>query len=143
MLVDVTSMTASVGRSIFGSGTESTRTSRLPCHVTAFMERAHTRLPPVETAAPTAAPGADRGLLERQPPVAQPALFGVQVGDAHHVVLPGRGQARPLGGAVLDGAQDDRVAMRGNHTADRRALPGQGDPPRGPPHKALLLNNFH
>ena len=37
MLVDVTSMMASVGCSIFGSGTDSTRTSRLPCQVTAFM----------------------------------------------------------------------------------------------------------
>src|ERR1700759_320012 len=36
MLVDVTSMIASVGSSIFGSGTVSTRTSRLPCQVTAF-----------------------------------------------------------------------------------------------------------
>src|SRR4051794_2376541 len=30
-------MTASVGSSTFGSGTSSTRTSRLPCQVTAFM----------------------------------------------------------------------------------------------------------
>ncbi|GAA2504186.1 hypothetical protein GCM10023100_12630 [Actinocorallia cavernae] len=30
-------MTASVGFSILGSGTSSTRTSRLPCQVTAFM----------------------------------------------------------------------------------------------------------
>ncbi|EUA31296.1 alcohol dehydrogenase GroES domain protein [Mycobacterium intracellulare] len=52
MLVDVTSTMASVGCSIFGSGTDSTLTSRLPCHVTAFMERAHTRLPPDETTAP-------------------------------------------------------------------------------------------
>ena len=37
MLVDVTSMMASVGSSIFGSGTDSTRTSRLPCQVTAFI----------------------------------------------------------------------------------------------------------
>ncbi|BDD76229.1 hypothetical protein GCM10023177_55380 [Streptomyces violaceoruber] len=33
-------MTASVGSWIFGSGTSSTRTSRLPCHVTAFIARA-------------------------------------------------------------------------------------------------------
>src|SRR5215212_3754990 len=37
MLVDVTSMIASVGSSTFGSGTVSTRTSRLPCQVTAFI----------------------------------------------------------------------------------------------------------
>src|SRR3954471_14474378 len=37
MLVDVTSMIASVGSSTFGSGTLSTRTSRLPCQVTAFI----------------------------------------------------------------------------------------------------------
>jgi predicted PurR-regulated permease PerM len=37
MLVDVTSMMASVGSSILGSGTVSTRTSRLPCQVTAFI----------------------------------------------------------------------------------------------------------
>lgn len=33
-------MTASVGSWILGSGTSSTRTSRLPCHVTAFIARA-------------------------------------------------------------------------------------------------------
>ena len=33
----VTSMTASVGSSTFGSGTVSTRTSRFPCQVTAFI----------------------------------------------------------------------------------------------------------
>src|SRR6476619_7332809 len=37
MLVDVTSMMASVPSSTFGSGTVSTRTSRLPCQVTAFI----------------------------------------------------------------------------------------------------------
>src|SRR6185369_7624305 len=37
MLVDVTSMMASVDSSTFGSGTVSTRTSRLPCQVTAFI----------------------------------------------------------------------------------------------------------
>src|ERR1700754_3615906 len=37
MLVEVTSMIASVGSSIFGSGTVSTRTSRFPCHMTACM----------------------------------------------------------------------------------------------------------
>src|SRR3954454_3384307 len=37
MLVVVTRMIASVGSSIFGSGTSSTRTSRLPCQVTAFI----------------------------------------------------------------------------------------------------------
>src|SRR5689334_13739016 len=36
MLVEVTSMIASFGCSIFGSGTCSTLTSRLPCQVTAF-----------------------------------------------------------------------------------------------------------
>jgi hypothetical protein len=35
--VEVTSIIASVGSSIFGSGTVSTRTSRLPCQVTAFI----------------------------------------------------------------------------------------------------------
>jgi hypothetical protein len=38
MLVDVIRTIASVGSSIFGSGTVSTRTSRLPCHVTARMQ---------------------------------------------------------------------------------------------------------
>jgi hypothetical protein len=37
MLVDVTSMIASVGSFTSGSGTVSTRTSRLPCQVTAFI----------------------------------------------------------------------------------------------------------
>src|SRR3954454_13685835 len=37
MLVEVTSMMASVPSSSFGSGTVSTRTSRLPCQVTAFI----------------------------------------------------------------------------------------------------------
>src|ERR1700743_2517828 len=37
MFVEVTSTRAAVGRSICGSGTDSTRTSRLPCQVTAFM----------------------------------------------------------------------------------------------------------
>ncbi len=37
MLVVVTRMTASVGSSIRGSGTVSTSTLRLPCHVTAFI----------------------------------------------------------------------------------------------------------
>ena len=37
MFVDVISMIASVGSWIVGSGTVSTRTSRLPCQVTAFM----------------------------------------------------------------------------------------------------------
>src|SRR4051794_9650337 len=41
MLVDVTSMTASVPSSILGSGTVSTRTSRLPCQVTAFIAPLH------------------------------------------------------------------------------------------------------
>jgi hypothetical protein len=36
MAVDVILTTASVGSSIFGSGTSSTRTSRLPCQVSAF-----------------------------------------------------------------------------------------------------------
>ena len=35
--VDVTRMIASVGSSIVGSGTVSTRTSRLPCQVSAFI----------------------------------------------------------------------------------------------------------
>ena len=35
--VDVMRTIASVGSSILGSGTDSTRTSRLPCQVTAFM----------------------------------------------------------------------------------------------------------
>src|SRR6476659_6632372 len=39
MLVDVTSMMASVDASTFGSGTVSTRTSRLPCQVTAFIAK--------------------------------------------------------------------------------------------------------
>src|ERR1700744_2236985 len=38
MFVEVTSMMASVGSSILGSGTDSTRTSRLPCHVTALIQ---------------------------------------------------------------------------------------------------------
>src|SRR6476660_5170599 len=37
MLADATSILASVGSSTFGSGTVSTRTSRLPCQVTAFI----------------------------------------------------------------------------------------------------------
>src|SRR5688572_23863496 len=37
MLVVVTRMIASVGASTKGSGTSSTRTSRMPCQVTAFM----------------------------------------------------------------------------------------------------------
>jgi hypothetical protein len=37
MPLEVTRMTASVGSSIRGSGTVSTRTSRLPCQATAFM----------------------------------------------------------------------------------------------------------
>src|SRR6476469_6131401 len=37
MLVEVTSMIASVSSSSLGSGTVSTRTSRLPCQVTAFI----------------------------------------------------------------------------------------------------------
>ena len=36
MPVEVTRTIASVGSSIVGSGTSSTRTSRLPCQVTAF-----------------------------------------------------------------------------------------------------------
>jgi hypothetical protein len=39
MLVDVTSMMASVGSSTLGAGTVSTRTSRLPCQVTAFIAK--------------------------------------------------------------------------------------------------------
>src|SRR5215203_32108 len=38
MAVEVMRMIASVGSSILGSGTDSTLTSRLPCHVTAFMQ---------------------------------------------------------------------------------------------------------
>src|SRR3569833_177227 len=37
MFVVVTRMTASVGAAMIGSGTSSTRTSRVPCQVTAFM----------------------------------------------------------------------------------------------------------
>jgi hypothetical protein len=40
MPLDVTRTIASVGCSIRGSGTSSTRTSRLPCHVTAFISDA-------------------------------------------------------------------------------------------------------
>ncbi len=43
MPVDVTRMMASVGSSIFGSGTSSTDTFRLPCHVTAFMRSSDRR----------------------------------------------------------------------------------------------------
>ena len=41
MPVDVTRMIASVGSWIVGSGTLSTRTSRLPCQVTAFTRPAY------------------------------------------------------------------------------------------------------
>src|SRR3954468_11170247 len=44
ILVVVTRTIASVGSWIFGSGTSSTRTSRLPCHVNAFMCLAASRL---------------------------------------------------------------------------------------------------
>jgi hypothetical protein len=43
--VEVTRTTASVGASIFGSGTSSTDTRRRPCHVTAFMCSPGSRCP--------------------------------------------------------------------------------------------------
>jgi hypothetical protein len=61
MLVDVTSMMASVGSSILGSGTSSTQTSRLPCQVTAFIARFWSLCSTAAMAAPPhspAAPGA-------------------------------------------------------------------------------------
>src|SRR4051812_45180882 len=45
MPLDVTRMIASVGCSMVGSGTSSTRTSWLPCQVRAFMTGGPTQLP--------------------------------------------------------------------------------------------------
>src|SRR5258705_12373430 len=103
MLVDVTSMIASVGSSTFGSGTVSTRTSRLPCQVTAFIAKPFARLAKQTHQLATAqlrtnthAPAAETGrrvrvprLCKRRPPVAscQDAREGVFVASCERARL--------------------------------------------------------
>src|SRR3954453_2701889 len=101
MALEVMRTTASVGSWIFGSGTSSTRTSRLPCHVNAFMCLAASRLGGSLSPYPRR-----RRLSPRRPVQPDP-------GEGHVVV-----------GALRDQAAEQLVAQLGQRQvaelADRR-----------------------
>src|ERR1700761_7242279 len=89
MFVEVTSMMASVDSSIFGSGTDSTRTSRLPCQVTACIYR---RYPSERCRNATVSDGPTRPSRLRQRPHEE-CQVGRTLGQSpHEVAVPLRAE---------------------------------------------------
>src|SRR3954467_4166889 len=115
---EVTRMTASVGSLIAGSGTSSTRTSRRPCHVTAFMlvppwpqSSGYARLPArrgSRTAVSAMSLGA-RGSVSPVPAGKKLEGMGKGVGDR----LPGLADAPRAAGEV----DDQRATAEARHAA--------------------------
>src|SRR3954467_2506902 len=124
MPVEVTRMIASVGCSIAGSGTVSTRTSWVPCQATAFMPR---RL-------------SSQGRGKHLPACSSPRVANARVVRVRAVELGGRLVARRRAGVHVRGAVVGRrgAAVGRRHARGRRVLgpggagggvrPGRGAP---------------